>query len=97
MLTFWLRPDSFGAPDGVDLANSLERADGHLAVPDACDRVAASTWRCVVEDDPGSGQSGEYRLVVDDGRCWRGARPERRKSDRRPLRGCVGFLDFVSP
>lgn len=90
------RPQTFWTPDGDDVGRSLEHAgDGFTVVPAGCHSVGRATWACPVEDDPGSGPSGEYRLRVRPDNCWSASRRGRLVDGRRRLNGCVGFGDFV--
>lgn len=75
-------------PLAEKLANSLvEAGDGFIAVG-PCERHTATRWRCVIEDDPGSGASDAYRLDLDTDGCWAGARTMDGPGDQ-PLSGCI--------
>ena len=89
------RPQTFWTTDGRALAHSLDAASRKITAPDRCIRTAEDdTWLCPVEDDPGSGPSGEFRLQMRSDRCWTAVRMERHRR-RKTLRGCVGLLDYI--
>src|SRR5829696_3014477 len=76
------RPQTFWTPDGADLGSSLERRSREpLAVPEGCKRTGGALWLCPVEDDPGSGLSGQYIVRLDADNCWLAVRDERRRAD----------------
>jgi hypothetical protein len=84
-----VRPQTFWSPDGADLSRSLAGAGDGFTAPEPCQRVTARSWRCPIEDDPGSGTSGSYRLQLSPDNCWTARRAGKR------LTGCVGFSDFI--
>jgi hypothetical protein len=89
------RPETVWTPDGDDLGRSLARAGQGFTVPHGCRPVSRPTWTCAVEDDPGSGTSGEYRLVARPDNCWSAWRRDRKADRPQTLKGCVTFSDFI--
>lgn len=90
-------PGAFWTADGRAVAESLQRAGDGFAVLSPCDQHdGASRWRCDIEDDPGSGVSDAYLVVVVDD-CWRAVRIGGVDFGKSPLAGCFLVLDFVWP
>ena len=91
------RPQTFMSVDGEVLADSLARVGDQLAVPEPCERTGDRRWKCAVEEDPGSGISGEYLLEMTSDTCWRATRPGYEDIPPETLRGCVRAIDFYWP
>ena len=93
-----LSPTTLWTPEGRDLAESLDRAGDGFGVPDPCLRSRGG-WLCTVENDPGSGVSGEYRLRVRGEDCWTARETGRfdAASNPRRLEACLKTLDYVVP
>jgi hypothetical protein len=93
------RPQTFWTTDGGALAESLHRAGDGFAVPGRCALVPdePAVWGCAIEDDPGSGISGGYRLTLSEDDCWTGYRFDHRTSSPRRLASCVGASDHLPP
>ena len=75
-------------PTGEKLAESLSGEETGFAVMEPCEALGGRLWRCFIEDDPGSGASDAYRLRLDPGGCWSGARTQEPPGGQ-PLSGCI--------
>lgn len=96
-------PLSLWTPDGRDLAESVQRAEHRDAFVRPCERTPVGTWRCFIEDDPGSGAAGVYLVELGADGCWHGTRygvfsdATSATGGRRPLAACLQALDFLWP
>ena len=83
-----------------DIASSVAiGVDGSSLTSPGCPDRRGQRWRCVVDDQDGSGNSSTYRVVLrGDRQCWSATRTRRSHVNRRlkeRANGCVGFWDKV--
>ena len=92
-----VRPKTFWTPDGADLARSIEGSGDTFWFPKGCQSTGNETWSCAIEDDYGSGISGDDYLVrLGADNCWTATRHGKYTDTPRRLEGCIdSFFEFV--
>jgi hypothetical protein len=96
VVLFGLFPAALLGVDGKSLASSVGAAAG-ISKDGDCVTVPGG-WRCRVEGEDGSGDSGHaiYRVTVDGHGCWRAHRIGRAGTDLDPpsrASGCIRLLE----